>query len=79
MRFEKNGFGSVRLFSFGGQVVFDCFCVRALWMCWLVVIMDTVGLGSVSPSSSLIAATLIEGLCEEIDILGCGFVWLDGC
>ena len=39
-------------------------------MCGLVVIIDTNGLGGISPSSSLIAATLIEFLCEEIEILG---------
>lgn len=41
-------------------------------MSWLVVIMDTNGLGGISSSSSLIAVTLIEVLCEEIEILDTG-------
>lgn len=70
--FEKSGFGSVRMFSSGDQAVFDGCCVRELWMSWLVVIMGINGLGGIILSSSLIAVTLIEVLCEEIEILDTG-------
>lgn len=58
------------MFPSGDQVVFDGCCARGMWMCWLVVIIDNDGLGGISPSSSLIATTLIEIWCEEIEIFG---------